>query len=355
MAISFEKLRTDGCEQVVYCSDSSVGLKAIIALHSLALGPATGGCRMWNYGSEEEALYDVLRLSKGMTYKASISGLNWGGGKAVILGDPKTQKSPELLKRFGQFVERLGGTYITAKDVGIGADDLREMKKETQHILGIEGDKGSSGDPSPSTALGVYLGIKACAQFTFQAKSLKGLKIALQGLGSVSFYLLNYLMEEGAEVVACDVDSRMIERATSKYNIEIVSPDRIYDVPCDIFSPCALGAVINSDTIPRLRTKVIAGAANNQLATPEDGFELMRRDIVYAPDYAINAGGLINIYYEDRMNGVYRKTEAQDHVCRVGKTVESILERAKSEQLPTHMIADRIAEERVQKASLQKN
>ncbi|MGZ3696964.1 MAG: Leu/Phe/Val dehydrogenase [Bdellovibrionota bacterium] len=345
----FEKIQADQYEQLVYCNDPRVGLKAIISMHSTVLGPAVGGCRMWNYRNEDEALNDVLRLSKGMTYKAAISGLNWGGGKAVIMGDAKTQKTPEMLARFGEMVDRLGGNYVTAKDVGIGADDLRVVKSKTSHVLGIEGEQGSSGDPSPATAWGVYHGMRACAKHTLGASSLKGVKIAMQGLGSVSYYLLEHLMADGAEVIACDIDQEVIDRATKKYGVETVAPEAIYDVPCDIFAPSALGAVIHGGTLARLKTKIIAGAANNQLATPADGFEVQRRGIAYAPDYAINAGGLINIYYE-RSPGGYSRTKAFDHVAKIGPTITEILERAKVENLPTHVIADRIAEERVQRA-----
>lgn len=349
--MTFDKIQSDGFEQIVYCHDPKVGLRAIISLHSTVLGPATGGCRMWNYASEEEALTDVLRLSKGMSYKASVAGLNWGGGKAVILGDPKTKKTPLLLERYGEFVERLGGHYITAKDVGIGADDLRIMKRKTHHILGIDGEPGSSGDPSPATAWGVYHGMRACARFAYQANSLKGLTIALQGLGSVSYYLLEHLYADGAKVVGCDIDPTMVNRAVQKYGIEVVSPDAIYDVKCDIFAPSALGASITSQTLPRIQAKVIAGAANNQLATPEQGYEVMRRGIVYAPDYVINAGGLMNIYHEDPVRGGYNKAKAFDHVAEIGPKIQMILERAAHDRLPTHLVADQIAEDRIQKAA----
>jgi leucine dehydrogenase len=346
----FQRIQPEGFEQVVFCQDSSVGLKAIISLHSLALGPAAGGCRVWNYATEEEALNDVLRLSRGMSYKSSLAGLNWGGGKAVIIADPKTGKTPQLLERFGEFVERQNGNYITAKDVGIGADDLRAIKRKTKHVLGIEGDPGSSGDPSPATGLGVYHGIRACAKFALKSNSLNGVKIALQGLGSVSYYLLEHLVAEGAQVVGCDIDPAMIDRAVKKYGIEIVSPETIYDVKCDIFSPSALGATINPDTIKRIQAKVIAGGANNQLATPEQGFELMRRGVVYAPDYAINAGGVINIYYEEARQGGYNRARSYEHVSRIEKTISDILDRAQTEKQPTHVIADRMAEERMEKA-----
>ena len=306
---------------------------------------------MWNYPSEASALADVLRLSEGMTYKASLAGLNWGGGKAVIFGDSKTQKNPKMLRRFGEFVDRLGGNYITAKDVGIGAEDLREIKTQTKHVLGIEGDAGSSGDPSPATAWGVFHGMRACVQHTFQKNSFKGIKVALQGLGSVSYYLLEHLVRQGAVVIGCDVDPVVIDRAVKKYGIEIVSPELIYDVKCDVFSPSALGSTINSETLPRIQAKIIAGAANNQLATPEQGFEIMRRGMVYAPDYAINAGGLINIYYEDPIRGGYSREKAFNHVAQIEKTITEILTRAASEKVPTHTVANRMAEERIQKAT----
>jgi leucine dehydrogenase len=333
-------------EQVVFVNDARTGLNAIISLHSTALGPATGGCRMWDYASREAALYDVLRLSRGMTYKNAISGLNWGGGKAVIMGDPKAPKNPELLKRFGEFVERLGGHYITAKDVGIGSDDLRIIKSETSHVLGIDGEQNSSGDPSPATAWGVYHGMRATAKHAFGEASLKGMKVAVQGLGSVAYSLIEHLVADGAEVIGCDIDQAAINKAI-KLGIEIVRPEAIYDVPCDIFAPCALGATINAETLPRITAKVIAGAANNQLANPEIGTELMKREVLYAPDYAINAGGVINIYHEAMVEGGYRKTQAFDHAAKIGATIDMILTRAKAENLPTHLIADKIAEERV--------
>ena len=346
----FEQISPDGFEQVVFCSDPKVGLKAIISMHSTVLGPATGGCRMWAYANEQEALTDVLRLSRGMTYKNSLAGLDWGGGKAVIIGDAKTQKNPAMLKRYGEFVEKLNGNYITAKDVGIGSEDLALVKSKTRHVLGIEGEANSSGDPSPATAWGVYHGMKASAQHAFKSSSLKGVRVALQGLGSVSYYLLEHLAAEGAQVVGCDIDAAVIDRAVKKYGIEIVQPEAIYDVSCDIFSPSALGAAINAQTLPRIKAKVIAGAANNQLATTEQGYEIMRRGMFYAPDYAINAGGVINIYHEGHAQGGYNRERAFEHVAKIGPTIAKILERADAEKLPSHVVADRMAEERIEAA-----
>jgi len=344
----FEKIQSDNYEQVVFCNDTKLGLKAIIALHNTALGPATGGCRMWNYRNEEEALTDVLRLSKGMTYKNSISNLPLGGGKSIIIGDV-SQKNPALLKRFGEFVETFNGLYITAKDVGIDSTDLKIIKSRTSHILGIAGETSSSGDPSPVTAWGVYNGMLACAEKAFGEKSLKGLHIALQGLGAVNYHLLKYLSQEGAKISACDINLAAAERAKNEFGVQVVNSESIYDIACDIFSPGALGAIINPQTIPRLKCKVIAGAANNQLATEKDGEELLKKEILYAPDYAINAGGVINISHEREG---YSHDRAYAHVAKIYDTIKNILEVSARERLPTNMVANKIAENRVQEAEL---
>lgn len=351
----FQVIQKDPFEQIVFFQDASVGLKAIVSMHSTALGPAVGGVRMWNYANEAEALNDVLRLSKGMTYKASMAGLNWGGGKGVIIGDAKTQKTKALLERYGEFVERLGGHYVTAKDVGICGEDLKVVKTKTSHVLGIEGEEGSSGDPSPATAFGVYQGMKAAAQAAFGTPSLKGTTIALQGLGYVSQSLLEHLHAEGALLFGCDIDKAAIEKARAKGPIEIVAPESIYDAKCDIFAPCALGATINAETLPRIQAKVIAGAANNQLATEADGHDVHRRGMIYAPDYVINGGGLINIYYERSEAGGYDRTKAFAHVEKIGETIRTIIERAQAERLPTEIVADRIAIERVNRAKQEKS
>ncbi|MBI3557360.1 MAG: Glu/Leu/Phe/Val dehydrogenase [Deltaproteobacteria bacterium] len=340
----FERINPEEYQSVIFCNDRRVGLKAIIAIHNSNLGPGTGGCRMYPYKDTTAAVEDVLRLSKGMSYKAAISGLKLGGAKAVIIGNPKTDKTPELLKRFGQFVENLHGQYITAKDVGITGEDLMMVREQTRHILGIEGLAGSSGDPSPMTAFGVFNGMKAAARHAFGEAALKGKRIAVQGLGYVSYSLVRQLVNEGASVVGADVDNASVARFQREFGIDIVSPDNILAEKCDILSPNALGAVINAQSIPQIQAKVIAGAANNQLATDEDGFELMRRGIVYAPDYAINAGGLINIYHE---RGGYDAARAMDHTGGIYRTIEEVLARADKENLPPHRIADRIAEERI--------
>ncbi|HWU42356.1 MAG TPA: Glu/Leu/Phe/Val dehydrogenase dimerization domain-containing protein, partial [Bdellovibrio sp.] len=253
-------------EQVVFCNDPHVGLKAIIAIHNTALGPALGGTRMWNYKNEDEALVDVLRLSKGMTYKAAASGLNLGGGKAVIIGDPKTQKSEGLFRAFGQFVNSLNGKYITAEDVGTSVQDMEHIYMETPWVTGIPKDFGGSGDPSPYTAHGVLMGIKASSKEKFGTDALKGLKIAVQGLGNVGSNLVKYLKEEGAEVIVADIDMARTKKTAETFGAKAVSPEEILFVECDILAPCALGAVVNDQTITKLRTKVIAGGANNVLA-----------------------------------------------------------------------------------------
>lgn len=342
----FEKIQADNYEQIVFCNDTKTGLKAIIALHNTALGPATGGCRMWNYRDEVEALTDVLRLSKGMTYKNSISNIPLGGGKSIIIGDA-SQKTPELLKRFGDFVETLNGHYITAKDVGIDSSDLKVIKSRTSHILGIAGEANSSGDPSPVTAWGVYNGMLACAEKAFGSKSLKGLHIALQGLGAVNYHLLKYLQQEGAKVTACDINPEAVARAKKEFGVQETGAETIYDVACDMFSPGALGAVINPQTVPRLKCKVVAGAANNQLATEKDGEELLRRGILYAPDFAINAGGVINIAHEREG---YNRDKAYAHVAKIYDTIKNILEVSASDRQPTNLVANRIAENRVREA-----
>lgn len=345
MAI-FDLIHEDNFERVVFCHDKRVGLKSIIAIHNTALGPATGGCRMWDYRTEDEAITDVLRLAKGMTYKASISKLSMGGGKSIIIGDA-SKKTPALLRRYGEFVEELQGGYVTAKDVGINSDDLKIVKTRTQHILGIAGEQNSSGDPSPVTAWGVFNGMRACAERGLGKTSLQGLTVALQGLGAVNYYLAQHLAKAGARLIGCDINKQTVDRARQEFAIEIVDPEKIYDVACDVFSPGALGAILNEKTIPRLKCRIVAGAANNQLATAADGQAIFARNIIYAPDYAINAGGLINIYHEREG---YDKERAWNHVAGIYDTIKDILVRSELEKVPTHVVADRIALERVNDA-----
>ncbi|MFN5442906.1 MAG: Glu/Leu/Phe/Val dehydrogenase dimerization domain-containing protein [Crocinitomicaceae bacterium] len=330
-------------EQLLFCNDNATGLKAIIAVHNTVLGPALGGTRMWMYNNETEALNDVLRLSRGMTYKNSISGLNLGGGKAVIIGDSKTMKSEALFRRFGKFVESLGGKYITAEDVGINPSDMSYVNMETNHVVGLP---GKSGDPSPVTAYGVYVGMKAAVKAQYGTDSLAGKKIAVQGIGHVGENLVKYITEEGAQVFITDINQENLKAVQSKFGSTVVGLDEIYDLDVDVYAPCALGATVNDNTITRLKCGVIAGAANNQLAVDTiHGKALLDKGIIYAPDYALNAGGVISCYSEVKglpHEWVMQKTEDIYH------TIERIILRSKNENISTHIIADKLAEERIQ-------
>lgn len=331
-------------EQVVFCHDPSVGLKAIIAIHNTALGPALGGTRMWNYKNEDEALIDVLRLSKGMTYKAAAAGLNLGGGKAVIIGDSKKDKTEGLFRAFGQFVNSLNGRYITAEDVGTNVQDMEHIYMETPWVTGIPKDFGGSGDPSPYTAHGVLMGIKATAFEKFGSDSLKGLRIAVQGLGNVGSHLVKYLNDEGAVITIADIDMARVKLHHDLYKAKVVSPDEIVGVECDIFAPCALGAVVNDQSISQLKCKAIAGGANNILAEGRHGEALRELGILYAPDYVVNAGGLMNVFVE--LEG-YSQERAFDKTRKVYDNVLKVFEIAKRDNISTHVAADRLAEERI--------
>jgi leucine dehydrogenase len=331
-------------EQVVFCNDPTVGLKAIIAIHNTALGPALGGTRMWNYKNEDEALVDVLRLSKGMTYKASAAGLNLGGGKAVIIGDSKTQKTEGLFRAFGQFVNSLNGRYITAEDVGTSVKDMEHIFMETPWVTGIPMGFGGSGDPSPYTAHGVLMGIKASAKEKFGEDSLKGLRVAVQGLGNVGSNLVKYLVEEGAKVVVADIAPGRVKDMHDRFGCEAANPDDILFADCDILAPCAMGAIVNDNTILKIKAKVIAGGANNQLAEARHGDQLRELGILYAPDYVINAGGLMNVFVE--LEG-YSADRAFEKTQKVYDNCAKVFEIAKRDSIGTHTAADRLAEERI--------
>lgn len=341
----FESIEQRDHEQVVFCSDKTTGLKGIIAIHNTVLGPALGGLRMWPYTSDEEAIDDVLRLSHGMTYKAAIAGLNLGGGKAVIIGDPRTMKSEAFFRSFGRFVEGLGGRYITAEDVGTSVRDMEWIRQETKFVTGIR-SRGGSGDPSPFTAYGVYHGMKAAAKKTYGSDSLEGKKIALQGAGNVASFLVDYLMKEGASVVVTDIYDDKVKRITDKHSsVTVVEPDEIYDVDCDIFSPAALGGSINDGTIDRIKAKIVAGAANNQLKDElRHAQGLKERGILYVPDYVINAGGLINVYVE--LEG-YSEQRALHMAEGIYGIVENIINRAEEEDVLTVVASNRLAEQRI--------
>jgi len=335
-------------EQVAYCYDKTTGLKAIIAIHNTLLGPALGGTRMWKYESENEALTDVLRLSRGMTYKASVAGLALGGGKAVIIGDPNRDKTREKLLVYGRFIEGLGGRYITSKDVGTTVDDLEIIRTVTKYVTGIEQQHGGSGDPSPMTGYGVYVGIKACLKEMTGSDSLSGKTVAVQGAGSVARYLCENLAKENARIIITDIYPEKVQTAVRSYGATSVPPDKIYDVEADIFSPCAMGAIINDKTITRFKFSIIAGGANNQLADEsKHGKTLMKRGILYAPDYVINAGGLINV--ADELNG-YNFDRARQKTSQIYDTMLEIFGIAKKGNISTHEASNRVAENRITNA-----
>jgi leucine dehydrogenase len=340
----FDKLAEYRYEQVVFCHDKSTGLRAIIVIHNTTLGPALGGCRMYPYASEDEAVTDALRLARGMTYKAAASGLNLGGGKSVIIGDPHKDKSEALFRSFGRYVETLGGRYITAEDVGTAIEDMENIRLETPHVVGVDVTHGGSGDPSPFTALGVKEGMLACADETFGTPSPEGLTVAVQGLGHVGYQLCKLLHAEGARLIVTDLNLRVVEGAVREFGAKPVEPDEILSMPCDVFAPCALGAVINDDTLPKLRCSIVAGSANNVLAESRHGEALAERGILYAPDYVINAGGLINV--ADELEG-YNETRATKRVTRIYDSVKKIIAIARRDGVPTYAAADTMALERI--------
>lgn len=334
----------DGHEQVVFASDPESGLKAIIAVHDTARGPALGGCRMWNYASEDLAVRDVLRLSRGMTYKNALADLPFGGGKSVIIGDSRAHKTPELMAAMGRAVDRLAGRYIIAEDVGTSVEDMAIVHGVTRHVAGL---RDGSGDPSPATARGVFMGIRAAVDHRLRRNSLDGLRVNVQGLGHVGWDLCRQLAGEGARLAVSDIRRDTVERAVETFGATPVDAEQIFDVEADVFAPCALGAVIDDSTLPRLRVAVVAGSANNQLAESRHGAELARRGILYAPDFVINAGGVINISYEFGRDGKgYDRAAAFAHVDRIHDTLLTIFQRADAEGIPTNIAADRIAEER---------
>jgi leucine dehydrogenase len=336
-------------EQVVFFSDSASGLRAIIAIHSTALGPALGGTRFYPYASEDAALQDVLRLSHGMTYKAAAAGLDLGGGKAVIIGDPRRVKSEQLLRAYGRFVESLGGRYITAEDVGTSRADMDVIRRETRFVVGMSPSLGGSGDPSQSTAYGVHLSMLACAEEVWHQHSLRGRRIAVQGVGKVGYHLVKYLVEDGgAHIVVADVDVDAVARVVRDFGVDIVPPERIHAEDCDIFAPCAMGGIINDDTIPELRCRVIAGSANNQLQRPEHGKALAELGILYAPDFVANAGGLINV--ADEFSG-YTPERAKASVENIYRTLREIFTIAREDHVSTAEAADRYAESRLERIS----
>lgn len=343
----FEYMSKYDFEQLVMCHDESSGLKAIICIHDTTIGPALGGCRMWTYETEEDAILDALRLARGMTYKNAAAGLNLGGGKAVIIGDPKKDKNEEMFRAFGRFVQSLNGRYITAEDVGTTEVDMDLIHQETDFVTGVSPGFGSSGNPSPVTAYGVFKGMKAAALKGFGTDSLKGMTIAVQGVGNVAFNLCRHLHEEGANLIVTDIFQENVDRAVKEFNAKAVGVNEIYSVDCDIFSPNALGAVINDDTIPLFKAKLIAGAANNQLKEERHGDMLVEQGILYAPDFVINAGGVINV--ADELIGGYVRERAMKKVETIYDNMLRVFEIAERDGLPHYKAAEIMAEERIAK------
>ena len=340
----FGQLSFDNHEQIVFCNDKDTGLKAIIGIHNTVLGPALGGTRMWKYNNEWEALNDVLRLSRGMTFKSAISGLNLGGGKAVIIGDSKADKTPEMIIKFGEFINSLSGKYITAEDVGTTTADMDLIRDVTPHVTGISQSRGGSGNPSPVTAYGVYMGMKAAAKYQFGTDNLSGKKVLVQGIGNVGETLIKHLTAEGALVQMTDINEARLQEIHAKYGAQIFTGD-IYSADVDIYAPCALGATINDETVNKIQAKVIAGAANNQLAVEEiHGKILKDRGIAYAPDFLINAGGIINVYAE--IVG-YDSAEALRRTENIYNTTLEIFSFAEQNNITTHQAALSIAQKRI--------
>ncbi len=338
----FDRIAEMGHEQLVLCSDPSAGYRGIIAIHSTTLGPALGGTRFWSYASDEEAIIDALRLARGMTYKNAVAGLNLGGGKSVIIGDNRTQAREMLFRAHGRFVEGLGGRYVTAEDVGTSTSDMEFVHMETDYVTGLA---GKSGDPSPVTAHGVFRAVQAAARFHWGSDSLSGKTVAVQGAGHVGYYLARELHEAGAKLIVTDIDAERVKRVVNDFGARAVKTDEIYGVEADIFSPCALGGIINDDTIPKLQVEIVAGAANNQLLEERHGDVLQERGILYTPDYVANAGGVINVYGEVAGWDAARALRKADDIY---DTTLGVFEISRSEKIPTYQAADRLAERRLE-------
>jgi leucine dehydrogenase len=337
----FASMKTFGHEQLLLSHDPSCGYYGIIAIHDTTLGPALGGTRFWQYQSSDEAVIDALRLARGMTYKAAVAGINLGGGKSVIVGDNRRVDREALFRAHGRFVETLNGRYITAEDIGTSPTDMEHIKLETDHVAGL---LGLSGDPSPVTAYGVYVGMKAAAKARWGSDVLEGKTVAVQGVGNVAYHLCRHLHDDGVRLIATDIRPEKVKRVVDEFGARAVAPEAIYDQTADIYAPCALGATVNDDTIPRLKVQVIAGAANNQLAEDRHGDELEKREVLYAPDYVINGGGVINVY------GELNRWPAERSLKKAGEIYETLLrifEIARNERVPTYRAADRLAEQRI--------
>jgi leucine dehydrogenase len=340
--MNITEIPVKGYETVLQCDDKRSGLQAIISIHNTTLGPALGGTRMWPYHSLAEAFSDANRLAKGMTYKAAVANVKHGGGKAVILGQPRTDKTEERLRAMGRFIHTLGGEYVTGEDVGTTVDDMVIIQQETPYVAGLPRDMGSSGDPSPFTALGVFLGIKTCVKWVHQSDSLRGLRIAVQGCGNVASYLCWHLHHAGAKLMVTDVVPEKAHWLAQQYDAQVIDPETIYDVPCDVYAPCALGGTLNDHTSPRLQCHIVAGSANNQCLRLEHSDVLRQRGIVYAPDFVINAGGLLNIAAE-RAPGGYNEARIYAQVRNIACTLQQILSTAQRQDISTQRAAIELA------------
>jgi len=348
----FSDMSEMGHEQVVFCRNDEVGLRAIIAIHDTTLGPSLGGLRLYNYATETDALRDVLRLSRGMTYKAAVAGLDLGGGKAVIIGDPSI-KSEGLFRAFGRFVESLGGRYITAEDMNTTVEDMNAISRETEWVMGAGSYQGGLGDPSPVTAWGVFQGIRACLEVVYGSPNVSGRTIAVQGVGNVGYHLSKYLHDRGANLMFTDISERKLGRCVEEFQGTVIDDEDYFSTECDVLAPCAVGGILNQDTIPRIRAPIIAGGANNQLDSEErDGAALQEAGITYAPDYVINAGGLIHVSAE--LKG-FPEEKAMSDASLIFDTVKRVINKAKSLGITTTTASNRVAEERKEQvASIQR-
>jgi leucine dehydrogenase len=341
----FSRIGKYNYQQVNFCNDNSSGLKAIIAIHDTTLGPALGGVRMWPFPSEEAALEDVLRLSRGMTYKAAISGVNLGGGKSVIMGDPNTQKTEALIRAMGRFIHSLGGKYIAGQDIGTNSHDMAVIALETPFVSCVHEKAGGPGDPSFATAYGVKAGMQAILKEVYGSDSLADRRIAVQGVGNVGYFVAKYCHKEGAKIIATDISEEALKRCKEEFAAEIVGPDDFYEVDCDIFSPCSFGAVVNDDTVNRFKCKGIAGSANNVLAEDRHADDLQKRDIIYGPDYLVNSGGLIHC--QEEVLGEVIRDRVLEKVSRIFDQTLQVIRKAKEEKITTAVACDRLAEERI--------
>lgn len=340
-----DQLSAAGHKKVVFCNDPDTGLKAIIAVHDTTLGPALGGTRMWNYVSEAEALEDVLRLSAAMTYKASITGLNLGGGKAVIIGDSRKDKSEPLMRSFGRFIKNMNGEFITAEELGTTTRDMEYIRMETEHVTGVPESIGGAGNPAPHTAKGVFLGIKACVKEVFGTDMLAGRSVVVQGIGNVGEHLVELLRAENVEVYISDINEERLQHVARTYKAKPISADKIFGIGADIYSPCALGATVNDNTIAKMKFAIIAGSANNQLADEQlHGQQLLDKGILFAPDYLINAGGLISCYSELTGFGKKRTIQLTENIY---DATRDVIRLSKKDNISTIKAANRIAEQRI--------